>query len=228
MNIWVQSLADGSTRQLTSGSGGDFQPNWAPDGKKLAFFSSRSGRPGIFAVDLATRALATLASGEFLAGNPIFSADGMQIAFQSDRSGRNELWVMKADGSGQRQLTTAGVSGHFVRWISGDRAIAFHKVGTPGIVSIPSAGGEIAPFAPGMKGGAHVSFSPDQSKVMDVEGHRVLWVSPVDGGAPQKVFEFADASVRIDYPVWSPDGKWVLFDRTHPEGGDVWILSDLP
>ena len=59
---------------------------------------------------------------------------------------------------------------------------------------------------------------------MDVIGHRVLWVSPVGPGEPQKVFEFADPSVRIDYPVWSPDGRSLIFDRTHPEGGDIWVL----
>ena len=75
-----------------------------------------------------------------------------------------------------------------------------------------------------MKGGSHISLSPDGSRVMDVLGHRVLWSSPVAGGEPQKVFEIADPSVRIDYPVWSPDGRWVLFDRTHPADGDVWVL----
>ena len=39
------------------------------------------------------------------------------------------------------------------------------------------------------------------------------------------VFEFDDGESRIDYPVWSPDGKWILFDRFVPRGGDVWIVE---
>jgi hypothetical protein len=35
------------------------------------------------------------------------------------------------------------------------------------------------------------------------------------------VFEFDDADARIDYPVWAPDGRWVLFDRFRPQGGDI-------
>ena len=34
--------------------------------------------------------------------------------------------------------------------------------------------------------------------------------------------------VRIDYPVWSPDGRALLFDRVRPSGGNIWLLSDAP
>jgi len=27
--------------------------------------------------------------------------------------------------------------------------------------------------------------------------------------------------------VWSPDGKWVLFDRFRPQGGDIWMLKNF-
>ena len=60
---------------------------------------------------------------------------------------------------------------------------------------------------------------------MEVVAHKALWVSPLAGGSPEKVFEFEDADVRIDYPVWSPDGRWVLFDRFRPQGGDIWLME---
>jgi serine/threonine protein kinase len=37
MNIWLFTLADSNTRQLTTGHGGDFQPNWSPDEKRIRF-----------------------------------------------------------------------------------------------------------------------------------------------------------------------------------------------
>ena len=72
-----------------------------------------------------------------------------------------------------------------------------------------------------------MSLSPDFLRVMDVIGHKTLWVSPVKSGEPEKVFEFDDPDVRIDYPVWSPDGKWVLFDRFRPQGGDIWMMENI-
>jgi Tol biopolymer transport system component len=33
--------------------------------------------------------------------------------------------------------------------------------------------------------------------------------------------------VRIDYPVWSPDGKWFLFDRFRAQGGDIWMIENF-
>ncbi len=60
---------------------------------------------------------------------------------------------------------------------------------------------------------------------MDVVGPKTLWVSPFAGEEPEEIFQFDDPDARIDYPVGSPDGRFVLFDRFRPRGGDVWMLE---
>ena len=87
-------------------------------------------------------------------------------------------------------------------------------------------GGDPQPTAE-VAGGAHMSFSPDGSLIADVVGHKTLWISPLAGGKPYQVFAFDDADSRIDYPVWSPDGKELLFDRFRPQGGDIWLMEDF-
>src|SRR5260370_33617154 len=115
MNLYIHSIADNSNRQLTRGLGGDFQPQWAPDGIRLVFFSSRAGNADIWLVDIASGSMTQLTSDHALHINPFFSPDGAYNAFPSDLSGRLEVWVMKSDGSEQRQLSKIGVTGHFLR-----------------------------------------------------------------------------------------------------------------
>ena len=226
MNIWLFSPADSNPRQLTTGHGGDFQPNWSPDEKKIVFFSSRSGSPNVWEVEVASGALRRLTSNSGMNVNPFFSPDGTFIAYQSDQSGRLEVWVMNADGSNPRQLTNVGVTGHFIRWSGRELIFRCPCGGKPAVMKVSLDGGDPQPFAETM-GGSHMSFSPDRSRIMDVVGHKVLWVSPVNAGKPERVYEFPDPDVRIDYPVWSPDGNWVLFDRFRPQGGDIWAMSGV-
>ncbi len=225
MNLWLLSLRDGKTRRLTSGAGGDYQPNWSPDGKSLVFFSGRANAIDIWRFDFDGEALTRLTRGEGININPFFSPSGEHIAFHSDRDGRLEVFVMKKDGTEVRQLTSCGTAGHFLRWSSDGSRIFFRCPSARATMTVAIDGGEPQPTAEVM-GGAHMSLSPDQSRVMDVLNHRTLWCSPLQGDDPRKIFEFEDAESRIDYPVWSPDGRWILFDRFQPHGGDVWAVEE--
>jgi Tol biopolymer transport system component len=230
MNIWLCTIETRISRQLTKGGGGDFQANWSPDGRRIAFFSSRSGTADIWCVDFETAELNRLTSTDSVNVNPFYSPDGKLIAYNSDQTGRPEVWIMNSDGSEPRQLSDMdlGVMGHFMRWDKEGDAIIFRAPagGNPRTVKIRLDGSVAGPL-PEVLGGAHMSLSLDYSRIMDVIGHKVLWVSPLDGSPPQKVFEFDDPDVRIDYPVWSPDGNWILFDRFRPQGGDIWMMENF-
>jgi Tol biopolymer transport system component len=228
MNIWVYSLADGSTRQITRGPGGDFQPEWSPNGKQLVFFSSRNGNADIWKVDVESGAMTQVTQEGATDINPFFSPDARLMAYQSDRTGRPDIWIVNADGTDDRQLTRSGVRGHFIRWNKAGDAVVFRGVDAGGwkVLQAPIDGSPVSELT-NIKGGAHLSFGPQFNALVDVTGHKTLWISPLDGGEPEKVFEFTDPDVRIDYPVWSPDGKWILFDRFRPEGGDIWMIENF-
>ena len=225
MNLWVRD-SGGGVRQITSGPGGDYQPAWSPDGGSLAFFSARGGNTDIWQVRLRDSVLTRLTEDPALDINPFYSPDGRHIAFVSDRSGRFELWLMQADGSGQRQLASVGCLGHFLAWTRDGRAVVFRglrdRQSTTYRVEI--ATGDLTTL-PEVVSGGHMSFSPSQALIIDVRDHKVLWAYPMDGRPAYRIYQFTDPDVRIDYPRWSPDGRWILFDRAAPRGGDLWAVG---
>jgi len=226
MNLWLRTLATGAERQLTSGVGGDYQPHWSPDGSHITFFSARSGSNDIWTIRVADGELRRLTRPPGINTNPFYSPDGRQIAYHSDKDGRLDLWVMDADGANQRRLTSIGVDGHYTMWTRDGQWVIFrHQLPEGQEIFRQSIQTAAAEPMTNVSSGWHMSFSPDQSLIMDVRAHTRLWVHPADGSAPYEIFAFADPSIGIDYPVWSPDGRWVLFDRVASRGGDIWLMS---
>jgi TolB protein len=225
MNIWLRD-SSGDVRQITSGPGGDYQPTWSPDGSALLFFSARGGNTDVWRVGLGDSSLTRPTDDPALDTNPFSSPDGKHIAFVSDRGGRSEVWLMNPDGTGQRQLASVGCWGHFLLWTEDSRAVVFRGERDRQMQTfrVDVASGDVGTLPPVMSGG-HMSFSPSQSLIMDARSHKVLWVYPMDGRAAYQVYQFPDPDVRIDYPLWSPDGRWILFDRAAPRGGDLWALE---
>jgi Tol biopolymer transport system component len=79
---------------------------WSPDGQTLAYVAARGGSRVIDVYTLPTEGgeERRLTWGEGHCDGPDFSADGRQIFYNCDRDGHAQIWVMSADGSGQRKL----------------------------------------------------------------------------------------------------------------------------
>ena len=133
---------------------------------------------------------------------------------------------MNADGSARRALTDVRVIGTLPTLDERRKRLDFRCRGRPRRTMSVALRRAARPSRPRRdRRRAHV-LSPDYSRIMDVVGHRELWrLALMDGG--RKVFEFDDADARIDYPVWSPDGKSLLFDRFRPQGGDIWVMEGV-
>ncbi|MBQ6640305.1 MAG: S9 family peptidase [Saccharopolyspora sp.] len=76
------AVSSGGQRQLTSVDAVHAYPAFAPDGREIAFLSTRTGVPQIFALPLdggEARQLTAFPDG--VGGGPVFSPDGTRIAF---------------------------------------------------------------------------------------------------------------------------------------------------
>ena len=116
-------------------------PAWHRRG--FVYSSNRAGffNPELYAVP-AQRLTFTRGSDGVLGddGMPAFSPDGRRIAFTSNRTQRGEIWLMNADGSGQRQLTRRGRDSFLPAWTADGRSIAFVDVGSGWIMQIDTGG----------------------------------------------------------------------------------------
>jgi len=111
-NVQVMSADGTDIRQVThlpAAEGRAQVPAWSHDGKRLAFQVNQHDirTAHIWILDLATGKTTKLGAHAepYLDEVPSWFPDGKRIAFQSDRTGRMEVWVMRTDGSGQRQIT---------------------------------------------------------------------------------------------------------------------------
>jgi TolB protein len=84
-------------------------PSWSPNGQLLAFSWRRpSGNYDIYIMDVASRSIREITRDSGRNERPSWAPDGRHIVFESTRRGSRQIWVMLADGSDPRQLTTQG------------------------------------------------------------------------------------------------------------------------
>jgi Tol biopolymer transport system component len=112
--IWVME-ADGSSQvQLTDAATINVHPSWSPDGSRIAFASTRAGNFEIYTIapDGSNPGRLTFTDTQ-QEDNPNWSPDGLRLAYDGcvsatypcPGSPNNEIFTMRADGSGRRRLT---------------------------------------------------------------------------------------------------------------------------
>jgi Tol biopolymer transport system component len=108
--IFSVNLDGTELAQLTNNTARDFQPDFAPDGRKIAFVSDRDFAPGIYTMnaDGAKQKKVSRSSGTVFA-SPSYAPNGRSIAFTSNRDGGDDVYAMNVHGSAQKRLTVNGI-----------------------------------------------------------------------------------------------------------------------
>jgi TolB protein len=163
---------DGSDRKnLLPHAAFDESPRWSPDGKTVAFTSTRGKNQDIWIMDAHGKNLKRLTSDTAIDNSPTWSPDSKRIAFASARSGNFEIWSMNADGSEQKKLTDHPRMDYWPVWSPDGKAIAFtsNRDGNYEIYMMHTDGSNVRNISNHPGHDSFAAWSPD--------GRRLAWIS---------------------------------------------------
>jgi Tol biopolymer transport system component len=223
-NIRIRVMdADGSgVRDLSGQSTAiDIAPDWSPDGSRIVFFSNRHN-PALLQMSVyvmnadGSNVVRLTRSDSWNDRFPRWSPDGTRIAFQSNRvGGVMQVFVMNADGTQARQLTSDGVNTR-PRWSPDGRRIAFE----------------------GMRGGMSATTMTSALHADDLlELARVQPAATASPGMGNGVFVMnPDGSGQMNLsrsptmdmnPAWSSDGSRIYFCSGRPDDRrmTLWVMN---
>ena len=169
-----------------------------------------------------------LTSDAGLTSYPALSRDGRMLAYTSDRSGdgKLDLWVQQVAGGSPLRLTRSKENEDSPDFSPDGSQIVFHsqREGS-GIYVIDTLGGEPRRL---IAGGRNPRWSPDGKRIAYWEGPtmtlpgsshagRIFTVAMGDGNPHALAADFSTARA----PVWSPDGRALMFLGRREDAGPV-------
>src|SRR5580693_2517394 len=223
-NIWIVPTNGGAPLQLTQ-SGQDSSPVWSPDGKTIAFLSSRSSDSQVYLLSMdggEAKPLTHISTGVDLAK---WSPDGKTILLTSGvyPDCKDDTCNSKRDAEREKDKVKAHVAEHLLyrhwtHWNDGKRSHLF-VVPTNGSAPprdlTPGADYDVPPDQRG--GPGDLNFSPDSKEICftavtdpveAISTNGDLFVVPVAGGEIKRVTTQRGFDGG---PVYSPDGKYIAY-----------------
>jgi eukaryotic-like serine/threonine-protein kinase len=194
-SIWRIHIPERHTKgeppeRMFASTKGEFAEQYSPDGKKVAFESSRGGSLEIWVCESDGQGCTQLTSmGSSASGVPTWSPDGKQVAFYSNAQGNPQIFVIPSEGGATRRLTSLTAGAMFPRWSRDGKWIYFSskESGATQVWKAPSRGGQAVQVTHG--GGLVASESPD-GKWLYFSGEGAdssLRKMPVGGGEETEV-----------------------------------------
>ncbi len=104
--IYVQKVDGSAVTKLTSDDSDNAFPTFSPDGKTIAFCSTRSGSWNIYTMDTDGRNVVTVTTGNSQTVHPSFSPDGTRLVYSAlgTRSNQWELWTVNLTTGEKREI----------------------------------------------------------------------------------------------------------------------------
>lgn len=169
---------------------------------------------------------------------PAFSPDGKWIAYSSDRNGSFEIYIKQLGTSGREiQVTSDGGQNFQPAWSPDGETLAYHSKAKGGVWIVPAFGGTVGRQL--TEFGSTPAWSPDGKQLafqsdglIDLAANSfsalppsTIWTISTQGSELKQITKQGTPGGGHGRPVWSPDGKWIVFSTYDRVTSDVWIVS---
>jgi eukaryotic-like serine/threonine-protein kinase len=228
-DIWVVDSDGKNPSQLTTDPAIDSNPDWFPDGNRIAFLSNRSGHLALWSTTPAggrDTLLLDLPQGVDYAR---LSPDAKQLAFNSKNGGPINTWVVPLEGGQPRQLTFDKEMAGFPSWSPDSQWLAVEvKRGEDTQVAVMLSGGGAPVLLTSEHGDSWPhSWSPDGDKIV-FAGRRgsvwnIYWVSRSTRQQKQ-LTNYTKINAFVRYPAWSPLGNQIVYEYNEVTG-NIWTAE---
>jgi Tol biopolymer transport system component/predicted Ser/Thr protein kinase len=195
-NIWRVNIFDPreSPSQLIASTRVDANPQYSPDGKKIVFYSNRSGNIELWLCEADGSEPAQLVSMGFSA-SARWSPDSQHIAFDSNVTGTPQVYVVSARGGRPERITNNTANEARPSWSHDGSWIYFQSNRSGGnqsfqIWKVPSGGGDALRIT--TSGGYNPVESTDGKTIYYTRMETApgpLFKTPVEGGNEVQVLD---------------------------------------
>ncbi len=224
-------------QQILQSTRANLSPHFSPDGKRIAFISTRTGSSEVWIANRDGTNTTRLTSMQNpITGWPHWSPDGSRIAFDSSPKGVYHHYTISAAGGEPVQITSGDALHGVPAWSPDSKTIYFYsnRFGEQ-IASIPAGGGEIRQVT--KQGGRLGKLSPDGRFLYFAKrnGESMgLWRMPLPTGDEKLVvprlmmFQFEPVDEGVYYTMVYPDTKTMEIRFHSPETGKDRLVISLP
>jgi len=200
-----------------------------PCESEVAFDSTRDGSTEVYTLDvdhLVVRQVTDFPESDIANRFPDWSPDGREIVFVSEDSGGiGDLYVVAADGSGLRRLTSDAARYENPAWAPEGDWIAFVKGKREdwSLYLIRPDGSELQRVEG--KNLFHPTWSPGGEHLAIVTGDEPDWFGAIldlDEVEPRR---FTPEGMNVGSVTWAPDGTAIAFDAVIEQNFDLYIAD---
>ena len=225
MQLWRVSLPDGETVKLTQNQRDYRGLSVTSDGSRLVTTEEEFRTSVWVSQDLDPMNAVEVIPGRGDTFGLDWTPDG-RIVYVSDQSGASEVWIMKADGTEQKQLTNDRLL-KIEPSVSPDGRSVVYTSTVEGfqIYAVPIGGGDPERIDTGQVGPDNPKFSSDGKFIAFsawTGGKQSIYRIPAPKGNSERLTNFPSTE-----PAYSPDGSMIACFSIL-EGEKFWILAILP